>query len=101
MQIDKVLHALECSPVIAAVQQEALPEALASPAEVIFHLGADLMHIPAIVQAVHEAGKLLFIHIDLTEGLGKDRAAIKYLAQWGVDGIISTRTQLIRYAKEA
>ena len=54
MQIDKVLHALECSPVIAAVQQEALPEALASPAEVIFHLGADLMHIPAIVQAVHE-----------------------------------------------
>ena len=101
MQIDKVLHALECSPVIAAVQQEALPEALASPAEVIFHLGADLMHIPAIVQAVHEAGKLLFIHIDLTEGLGKDRAAIKYLAQWSVDGIISTRTQLIRYAKEA
>lgn len=100
MQIDKVLQTLERSPVIAAIQQDALQEALVSPVEVIFHLGADLVHIPDMVQAAHSADKLIFIHIDLAEGLGKDRAAVKYLAQCGVDGIISTKGQLIRYAKE-
>lgn len=101
MQVRKVLQCLECNPVIAAVQHDALPAAIASPAEVIFHLGADLMSIPGAVQAVHDAGKYIFIHIDLAEGLGKDRAAIKYLAQCGADGIISTKAQLIRYAKES
>jgi len=101
MQVRKILQCLECNPVIAAVRQDTLPAAIASPAEVIFHLGADLMSIPDAVQAVHNAGKHIFIHIDLAEGLGKDRAAVDYLAKCGADGIISTRAQLIRYAKEA
>ncbi len=98
--MQKVLQCLECNPVIAAIQKDALQEAIASPAEVIFHLGADLMSIPDIVQAVHNANKFIFIHIDLAEGLGKNRAAVKYIALCGADGIISTKAQLIRYAKE-
>lgn len=98
--MQKILRCLACNPVIAAVQQDALREAIDSPAEVIFHLGADLMSIPDIVQAVHNANKYIFIHIDLVEGLGRDRTAVKYIAQCGADGIISTKAQLIRYAKE-
>lgn len=98
--MQKVLKCLECNPVIAAIQKDALQEAIVSPAEVIFHLGADLVSIPQIVQTVHKANKFIFIHIDLAEGLGKDRAAVKYIAQCGADGIITTKTQLVRYAKE-
>lgn len=96
----ELLRCLECNPVISAIQQDALQEAIDSPAEVIFHLGANLMSIPDIVQAVHNANKYIFIHIDLADGLGKDRAAVQYISQCGADGIISTKSQLIRYAKE-
>lgn len=100
MQMDAVLQCLECNPIIAAVQRDSLQKAIASPAQIIFHLSADLMSISQIVSAVHSAGKLIFIHLDLAEGLGKDRTAVRYLSECGVDGIISTKAQLIRYAKE-
>ena len=38
--------------------------------------------------------------MDLAEGVGKDRAGIRFLAQCGADGVLSTRAQLIRFAKE-
>ena len=100
MQIDRVMQCLECNPIIAAVQRDSLQKAIDSPAEIIFHLGADLMSIPEIVDRVHGSGKMIFLHLDLAEGLGKDKTAVQYLAQCRVDGIISTKAQLIRYAKE-
>lgn len=100
MEFKKVMHSLECNPVIAAVPQDRFDAALASPAEIIFHLGADLLSIPSLVAQCHSLGKYLFLHLDLTEGIGKDRIGLQYLAQCGVDGIISTKTQLIKFAKE-
>ena len=44
--------------------------------------------------------KLIFVHADLAEGIGNDREGVGYLKSLGVDGIISTRTAMIRYAKE-
>ena len=52
-----------------------------------------------ILQA-HAVGKYVMVHIDLAEGIGKDRAGIEFLAGCGVDGIISTRSQIIRFAKD-
>lgn len=100
MQIDKLLDCLECNPVIAAVQQDGLQAALESPVQIIFHLGVDLMSVADVIRQVHSAGKYVFIHLDLAEGIGKDRAGVRYLAQCGADGVISTKAQLIRYAKE-
>ena len=40
------------------------------------------------------------VHIDLADGIGKDKAGIQYLTKCEVDGIISTRSHLIRAAKE-
>lgn len=100
MDFLKILQDLECNPVVAAVQAEHFAEALSSPVQAIFHLGAELMSVPQIVSQAHDAGKYIFIHLDLAEGIGKDRAGVRYLRQCGVDGIISTKSQLIRYAKE-
>lgn len=40
------------------------------------------------------------MHIDLAEGIGKDKYGILWLKNLGADGIISTRTQLVRAAKD-
>lgn len=100
IKAEKLINRLECNPVIAAVQQEGLSKALETPVSIIFHLGVNLINIKNVVTQVHNAGKCIFIHLDLAEGVGKDRAGISYLAQCGVDGVISTKPQLIRYAKE-
>lgn len=100
MQFEKLLDCLECNPVIAAVQQDGLQAALDSPVQIIFHLGIDLLSVSEVIQKVHDVGKYIFIHLDLAEGIGKDRGGVRYIAQCGADGVISTKAQLIRYAKE-
>lgn len=91
---------LECSPVIAAIHECDFDDALQSPCEVLFHLQANILSVAQRVEAAHNAGKKLFIHIDLATGIGKDKAGVEFLARCGTDGIISTRGQLIRYGKE-
>ena len=68
--------------------------------QVIFDLGLDLMNVSAKVKKAHEAGKLLFVHIDLAKGIGKDESGIRFLKRVGVDGVISTKVGLIRISKE-
>lgn len=91
---------LECLPIIAAIREDRWDKALSSPAEVLFYLEASLLTVGERICQAHEAGKVIFVHLDLAEGFGKDRAAVQYLAQKGVDGIISTRAQTIRMAKD-
>lgn len=100
MTSQKLIECLEQNPIIAAVHERSFEAALASPAAVIFCLKASILTVAQHVRAAHEAGKSILVHIDLAEGIGKDRAGIEYLASLGVDGVISTRTQLLRQAKE-
>jgi glycerol uptake operon antiterminator len=100
LNIGTLLSCLECNPVIAAVTDEKWKQALESPAQVIFYLSANLLSVEEKVRQAHEAEKYVMVHLDLAEGIGRDRSGIRFLAQCGVDGIISTRAQLIRLAKE-
>ena len=100
MKISEVLSCLASDPVIAAVTDEKWEEAIKSPAQVIFYLSANLLTVKEKVQQAQKEGKYVMVHMDLAEGIGKDRAGIRYLAQCGVDGVISTKAQMIRYAKE-
>lgn len=90
----------ERSPVIASVYEENFKAALESPCEVLFDLKAGILTVSQRIQAAHRAGKKIFVHIDLASGIGKDRAGIEFLAKAGADGVISTRGQLIRHARE-
>lgn len=100
MCLQEITDCFERSPVIAAVQNNMLHTALDSPVEIIFNLKISLLEIEETIKKVHSVGKKIFIHIDLADGIGKDKAGIEYLSKCGVDGIISTRSQLIRYANE-
>ena len=100
MRATDLRERLECFPIIAAIRDDRWQKALHSPAEVLFYLEANLLTVKQHIQQAHDAGKVIFVHLDLAEGIGKDRSGIEYLAKCGVDGIISTRAQIIRLAKD-
>ena len=100
MRPAEIIDCLELNPVIAAIRDDGWDAALHSPAQVLFYLSADLTTVDVKIRQAHEAGKILLIHLDLAEGIGKDRAGVRYLAQKGVDGIISTKAQIIRCARD-
>lgn len=85
--------------IIAAVRSsEELNEALKSDVGMIFMLAPNIDDINVQAKLVHDAGKKFFIHIDLAEGIGKDEYGIRFAKKLGVDGIISTRTNIIKMA---
>ena len=100
MNLADLVDRLECCPVIAAVREHKFQAALDSPAEVLFCLDTHLLTVRTRVAQAHQADKSIFIHLDLAEGIGKDREGLQYLANCGADGIISTRGQIIRAAKD-
>ena len=100
MYTQNIIDALERTPIIAATDSAGWQKAVMSDVEVIFHLSANIMTIGNDIKKAKEHNKYIFVHIDLAEGIGKDRTGIKWLAELGADGIISTRAQLIRNAKD-
>mgnify|MGYP000524528985 CR=1 FL=1 len=92
---------LETSPVIAAVRtMEDFAFAVDSPIKIIFLLQSNILNLKEMVEHAREKNKNIFVHIDFTEGIEKDRFGIEYVAMCGVDGIISTRANVIKLAKE-
>lgn len=98
--MSEIIACLEQNPVIAAISDDKWQKALESPVQVIFYMSADLLTIEERVKQAHAAGKYVMVHLDLASGIGKDRTGIRYLAKCGADGVISTKGQLIRWAKE-
>ena len=91
----KLNEFLDQMPVIAAVQENGWKDAIESPAKVIFSLKANLMTVKERIAEAHEHGKLIFVHLDLAEGIGKDKTGVEFLASCGADGILTTRGNLI------
>lgn len=100
MNISEIKTALENNPIIAAVHDEDFEAALSYPGEIIFYLKANILTLPERINAAHDRGKKLFVHIDLADGLGKDKWGVSYLARLNADGIISTKSQSIKQANE-
>ena len=100
MRASELSDRLESCPVIAAIRDNKWQSALDSPSEVLFYLEPHLSTIRERVAQAHAAEKLIFVHLDMAEGIGKDKEGVQYLADCGVDGIISTRAQIIRFAKD-
>ncbi len=87
--------------IAAGVRTESdLETALKSNVEMIFLLHSNINTLTESVRKIHEAGKKVYVHIDFAEGIGKDRAGLSYLKAHGVEGICTTRTNLVRIGKE-
>ena len=88
--------------VIAAVRsEEEFMSALGSQSKIIFDLKPNIMTLADRVKMAHDYGKKIFIHIDLADGVGKDRSGVRYVKEKGIDGIISTKSNIIKFAREA
>ncbi len=100
--MDTIYTRLGQNPIIASVKtQKMMDKALASPVEVIFMLAGNICDLGEAVAKAHDANKKLALHIDLIEGMGKDYYALKYLSEnVKPDGIITTKANLVKYAKE-
>ncbi len=98
--LEKILDSLREAPVIAAIKDKKFEDALKSDAKIIFLFSAGILTVRDRIKAAHDNGKFIFVHIDLTEGISRDRHGVEYLAHCGVDGILSTKAALIRCANE-
>ncbi|MTV50200.1 glycerol-3-phosphate responsive antiterminator [Heliobacillus mobilis] len=80
---------------------EDLEEVLRHPnIQTIFLLGSDINHVPTVVKRVKAVDKILLVHIDLIEGVGKDKAGIHLLKRMGIHGVVTTKSNLAKFAIE-
>lgn len=63
----------------------------------IFLLGSDINRLPPIIKRVHAANKVLLVHLDMLEGVGKDKAGMHLLARMGLRGVVTTKPNLVRF----
>lgn len=89
------------NPVIASIRnEEELKEALLTKAQVTFVLFGSIMNINSICENLKKSGKIVFVHIDLIEGLRGDQAGLLFLKEKvNLDGIITTRGNIVKLAK--
>lgn len=89
------------NPVIAAVNNaENLKKAIESPSNIIFLLTGNIFNLSYMVEEIKENNMEVYIHIDLIEGFSRDTVALDYIGKnIKPDGIITTKSNLIKYAK--
>ena len=94
----QLLELLDVGPVIASVKDEAgLSAALKSDVGVIFLLFGDVLNIGEMVGRAHAAGKAVFVHLDLVDGLAAREVSVDFIARnTAADGVLSTKASLTR-----
>ncbi len=69
-----------------------------SPSVVL--LFGDINTLPTLISQANEYKKRIVLHLDLFDGIGKDKAGIKFLARLGIHAIITTKSHLCRFARD-
>ena len=95
-------EAIEDSPIIVAIKDdEGLKKCMESESRIIFILYGDLITIPSIVEQVKSANKIALVHVDLIHGLQSKDIAVDFIKKYtAADGVISTKMNIIKRAKE-
>jgi glycerol uptake operon antiterminator len=89
-------------PVIASIRNDTdFKYALNSKVAALFILYGDIFNLPQIMEECKKHNKLVFLHMDLIKGIGRDREGIIYLARKKLcNGIVTTKNNLINIAKK-
>lgn len=99
---ERFLEYTAVAPVIPAVKDDAgLAAVKDTESRIVFVLYGDIISIARIVEDIHAMGKIAIVHADLVSGLSSREIAADFIAgHTGADGVISTKPQVIRRAKE-
>lgn len=102
MNTQSLLSLLADNPIISAVKNDdELSHAIKSSCGAVILLYGNALNVGALVRCVKQSGKACFVHIDLVEGLSQSTVAVDFLVQsTEADGMISTRPQLVRHARQ-
>ncbi len=89
------------NPIIGALNDvKKIDRVIDSPCKIVFLLTGNIMNLEWVVNKLRENGKFVCIHIDLIEGFSKHPIALEYINKTiAPDGIISTKSSIIRAAK--
>lgn len=87
-------------PLIPAVRAvEDLADALESSSRVVYLLCGDVANVRRLIAAIHDAGKVAVVNVDLVGGLARSAPAVDFLAECGARGIISTHSEVLKAAR--
>lgn len=93
---EALIARVAADPCCAAITaEENVGAAIASRAPVIFILRGNGLALGMVARRIHDARKLVAVHIDLVGGLRADRSSIGWLAHSGVDAVITSHGQLM------
>lgn len=97
---EEIIRDIEANPVIMAVKDEKKLElAMEQKSGVIFLLKSNLSSLQENVEEIHAHGKHVIVHVDLVDGLLANEEGVNFIANYTkVDGIISTKPKIVRYA---
>lgn len=90
-------------PIIASITKpEQIEAAAASKVKRVILMTGDIVRLSEIRKRLHDAGKEVFVHLEMVQGLGRDSSAVHYLAEtFGIDGIVTTKSNAIAAARQA
>jgi glycerol uptake operon antiterminator len=91
------------NPVVAAIRNDNdLIRVKESRALIVFVLYGSIVDIKDICDQLKQSNKVVFVHLDMLEGLKADAKGIQYIKeQVQPYGIITTKSSNIKYAKNA
>lgn len=81
-----------CAAIVADRHVDA---AIASRAPILFILRGDGLELGPVVRRIHQAGKLVAVHLDLVAGIRDDPVGVNWLARCEVDAIITSHGRLV------
>lgn len=100
--MSKLENLLLENPIIAAIRcEEDLERVIETKAVIVFVLYGNLINIRNICEKLKLADKVVFVHVDLIEGLKGDYIGLTYIKGCGEPfGIITTKPTNIKYGKQ-
>lgn len=93
---------LERNPVIPALKNEKyLEEAIDSSSEIVFVIMSNILNIKDIVAKLKAAEKIVYVHMDMIDGISSSNNGVEYLMkEIKPDGIITTKHNIVAFANK-
>lgn len=98
-----ITDVLSLHPVIASIKDEHdLREVLGVSCPVVFVLFGSVITIPEIVATLKDAGRTVFVDVDLVDGFSNKPVVVDFLRKYTrADGVLSSKSIMVKTAKAA
>lgn len=98
----EIISILKENPIVASVRsEEELKYAIKGRAQIIFIIHTDMDNLLSQIKEVKNAGKKVFVHVDLIHGFSSSPIALEYIYKLTKpDGILTTKKSIISKANK-